>query len=134
MNLMIKLSILISVFFTGEILLILFSNLFQCNLEILANGACPSIEECNKCSFLHTQCQMNCKYSFILILNFKLKHLTILAIKGTNCYLNAHISIFFQEINKCPFEHCYECLVDQYGCKTMCKYNKKRNFNLLCIF
>jgi hypothetical protein len=48
------------------------------------------------------------------------------------CYLNTYISIFLQEVNECPFEHCSQCPVDQKGCKTICKLI--RNFNLFCIF
>ncbi len=51
---MIKSTILISIFSTGEILFFKFLNLRQCNQIILAKGACPSIEKCNECSFLNT--------------------------------------------------------------------------------
>jgi hypothetical protein len=64
---------------------------------------------------------LNVKLIVILFLNLKLIHWTTLTIKGRECYLNTYISIFFQEINKCPFEHCSECPVDQYGCKTICE-------------
>jgi hypothetical protein len=122
MNFLTKISLLISVFFTGEVLLNILSQFILIKVKILVNGACPSIEECNKCSISNTECQINCKYkiSFILLLNLKLINWTILMIKGRECYFNTYISIFFQEINKCPFEHCSECPVDQYGCKTMC--------------
>ena len=63
---------------------------------------------------------MNCKYSFNLILNLELTHLAILTNKGRECYFNTYISIFFQEENKCPFEHCSQCPVDENGCKTIC--------------
>ena len=58
--------------------------------------------------------------------SFILMHKLILSnssIQGRECYLNTYISIFFQEINKCPFEHCSECPVDRYGCKSICKAN-----------
>ena len=69
--------------------------------------------------------------SFILIHKIILSNSSI---KGRECYLNTYISIFFKEVNKCPFEHCSECPVDQYGCKTMCKSNQIKVLSIFITF